>query len=114
MASTFYIAHHRLKPVMASEWWGKTGAPMSAETVFAQNVKTTMEKGFFNYAFMPMNSECSIYCAWKAKEGISNSQFQDFIDGPYGMNWGLVALNNNAMKIDLILTERQTPYERKF
>ena len=30
------------------------------------------------------------------------------------MNWGLVALNNNAMKIDLILTERQTPYERKF
>ncbi len=55
MASTFYIAHHRLKPGMASEWWGKTGAPMSDETVFAQNVKTTMEKGFFNHAFMQMN-----------------------------------------------------------
>ncbi len=63
---------------------------------------------------MPMNSESPIYCVWEAKEGISDSQFQDFIDGPYGVNWGLVALNNNVMKIDLSLTGGQTPYERKF
>jgi len=47
MASTFQIVHHHLKPGMAGEWWSKTGAPMNEETVFAQNVKTTMEKGFF-------------------------------------------------------------------
>ena len=87
---------------------------MSDETVFAQNIKTTMKKGFLNHAFMPMNSESPIYCVWEAKEGISDSQFQDFIDGPYGVNWGLVALNNNVMKIDLSLTGGQTPYERKF
>ena len=52
MASTFYIVHHHLKPEIAGEWWGKTGTPMSDETVFAQNIKTTMEKGFFNHAFM--------------------------------------------------------------
>jgi hypothetical protein len=114
MASIFYIVHHYLKPRMAGEWWGKTDAPMSDETVFAQNIKTTMEKSFFNHAFMPINSEGPIYCVWEAKEGISDSQFQDFIDGPYGVNWGLVALNNNAMKIDLALTGGQTPYERKF
>ena len=62
---------------------------------------------------MPMNPEGPIYCVWEAKEGISDSQFQDFIDGPYGMNWSLVALNNNAMKIDLALTGGQAPYERK-
>ena len=49
MASIFYIVHHHLKPGMAGEWLGKTGAPMSDETVFAQNIKTTMEKGFFNH-----------------------------------------------------------------
>ena len=66
--------------------------------MLTQNIKTTMEKGFFNHAFMPMNSEGPIYCVWEAKEGISDSQFQDFIDGPYGVNWALVALTTMPWK----------------
>ena len=41
-------------------------------------------------------------------------EFQDFIDGPDGVNFGLVALNNNVMQLNLELTGGQTPYERKF
>lgn len=63
---------------------------------------------------MPMAAEGPIYCVWEAKEGISDSEFQDFINGPDGVNWGLVALNNNVMKLDLALTGGQTPYESKF
>ena len=114
MASSFYIVNHHFKPGMAAEWWSKTGALMSDEAAFAENTKSTMEKGFFNHSFMPMAAEGPIYCVWEAKEGISDSEFQDFIDGPDGVNWGLVALNNNVMKLDLALTAGQTPYESKF
>ena len=76
---------------------------------FSENVKNTMEKGFFNLSFMPMAAEGPICCVWEAQEGISDSEFQDFIDGPDGVNWGLVALNNNVMKLDLALTGGQTP-----
>jgi hypothetical protein len=114
MASSFYIVNHHFKPGMAGEWWGKTGALMSDEAAFAENIKSTMDKGFFNHSFMPMAAEGPIYCVWEAKEGISDSEFQDFIDGPDGVNWGLVALNNNVMKLDLALTGGQTPYECKF
>ena len=46
MASSFYIVNHHFKPGMAAEWWGKTGALMSDEAAFAENIKSTMEKGF--------------------------------------------------------------------
>ena len=63
---------------------------------------------------MPMAAEGPIYSVWEAKEGILDPEFKDFIDGPDGVNWGLVALNNNVMKLDLALTGGQTPYESKF
>ena len=113
MASSFYIVNHHLKPGMAAEWWGKLGAHMGDEVAFAENVKSNMNKGFFNHSFMPMSQEGPIYCVWEAKEGISDSDFQDFIDGPDGVNFGLIALNNNVMKLDLALTGGQTPYENK-
>ena len=86
---------------------------MGDEAAFVENGKSTMDKGFFNHTFMPMVAEGPIYCVWEAKEGISDSEFQDFIDGPDGVNFGLVALNNNVMKLDLALTGGQTPYESK-
>ena len=62
---------------------------------------------------MPVAQDGPMYCIWEAKEGISESQFQDFIDGPMGPNFGIGAMNNNISKIDLELTGGQAPYERK-
>ena len=76
--------------------------------------KSVMEKGFFNHSFMPMGPDGPMYFVWEVKDGISASEFQDFIDGPDGVNFGLVALNNNVMQLNLELTGGQTPYERKF
>ena len=63
---------------------------------------------------MPRSPKGPVYCVWETKEGISDSEFQDFINGPNSVNFGLVALNNNVMKLDLALTGGQTPYENKF
>ena len=58
--------------------------------------------------------EGPMYCVWEVKDGISESDFQEFIDGPEGVNMGMKSINNNLLKIDLELTGGQTPYERKF
>ena len=65
---------------------------------------------------MPMGADGPKYCVWKVKvkDGISASEFQDCIDGPDKVNFGLVALNNNVMQLNLELTCGQTPYDRKF
>ena len=55
-----------------------------------------------------------MYCVWEVKDGISESEFQDFIDGPDGVNMGMKSLNNNVMKVNLELISGVPPYERKF
>ena len=71
-------------------------------------------KGFYNHLFMPVTQEGPMYCVWEVKDGISESDFQEFIDGPEGVNMRMKSINNNLLKIDLELTGGQTPYERKF
>ena len=93
MASQFYIVHHHFKPGMAENWLGK---------------------GFYNHSFMPVTQEGPMYCVWEVKDGISESDFQEYIYGPEGVNMGMNSINNNLLKIDLELTGGQTPYERKF
>ena len=39
-------------------------------------------KGFYNHSFMPVTQEGPMYCVWEVKDGISESDFQEFIDGP--------------------------------
>ena len=112
MTSQFYLVHHHIKPNMSEAWWGKVGGQTEEDS--KQNDKSMMEKGFFNHSFMPMGPDGPMYCVWEVKEGIPASDFQDFIDGPDGVNFGLVALNNNVMQLNLELTGGQTPYERKF
>ena len=48
------------------------------------------------------------------KKGVASSELQDLIDGTDGVNWGLVALNDNAMKLDLALTHGQVPCDGKY
>ena len=62
---------------------------------------------------MPVAQEGPMFCVWEAKEWISEADFQDFIDGPMGPNWGMSVLNNNISKINLELTGGQALYERK-
>ena len=114
MASEFYVVHHHFKPNMAGPWWEKVGALLGDGVAFEENVKLQMDSGFFNHSFMPTSQTGPIYCVWEAKDGKTEADLQEFIDGPDGVNFGLSAMNNNIMKLDLELTGGQTPYERKF
>ena len=53
------------------------------------------------------------YCIWEVREGISAEQFQEFIDGPNGVNFGLGAWMNICREINLELAGTP-PYPRNF
>ena len=57
-------------------------------------VETNKENGFFNHSVNVVNSDGSIYCIWKQKEGINSQEFLECIDGPTGPGFGLNALLN--------------------
>ena len=97
---------------MASPWLGEMGK--FDEATNEKMTQNWLGKGFYNHSFMPVNQEGPMDCVWEVKDGISESDFQEFIDGPEGVNMGMKSINNNLLKIDLELTGGQTPYERKF
>ena len=66
---------------------------------------------------MPTSKEGQMYCIWEAKENVSDSEFQNFIDGPNAI--GVLQdldhpLNNHCQKIDHDLIGGEVPYPRKF
>ena len=113
MASQFFHVHHYIKPGMASQWWEKVGGLMSDQSAMGKYVQDCMDLGFFNHSFMPVAQEGPMFCIWEAKEGVTEAEFQEFIDGPLGPDFGTGAINNSISKIDLELTGGQAPYERK-
>ncbi len=112
MTSQFYLLHHHFKLGMAAPLWGEMGKlDDAANEKMAEN---WLGKGFYNHSFMPVTQEGPKYCVWEVKDGIFESAFQEFIDGPEGVNMRMKSINNNLLKIDLELTGGQTRYERKF
>ena len=67
---------------------------------------------------MSISKEGPMFFIWEAKEGASDSEFQNFIDGPnnaIGVNVGLDhPLNNHCQKIDHDLIGGEGPYPRRF
>ena len=56
-----------------------------------------------------------MYCVWEVKDGVSATNFQDYLDSPGGVeSTGCKTINNVVMKVDLELTGGVPPYERKF
>ena len=66
-------------------------------------VAKNLEAGFYNHCFCPIGPEGPAYCIWEVREGISAEEFQEFIDGPNGVNFGLGAWLNICREINLEL-----------
>ena len=60
-----------------SRWW------------LGRAVAKNLEAGFYNHAFCPIGPEGPAFCIWEVREGITVEEFQEFIDGPNGVNFGL-------------------------
>ena len=64
--------------------------------------KIRAKAGVSCHTFMPTAKEGPMFCVWEAKEGVSDSDFQNFIDGPdaIGVHMGLdQPLHNHCQKI---------------
>jgi len=68
----------------------------------------------FSRSFNPISPQGPVFCVWEAKAGISDEEFQTFIDGPDGPNFGLNAFNNQCNPVNTALTGGATPYPPKF
>ena len=71
-----------------------------------------LEAGYYNYSFNPVGLEGPA-CIWEVREGISDAEFQAFIDGPNGPDLETGALLNICREINVELAGN-TPYPRKF
>ena len=67
--------------------------------------------GIDNNAFCPVGPEGPAFCLWEVREGITAEEFQAFIDGPNGVNFGLGALMNICKEIN-VEDERKSPVSK--
>ena len=110
MASTFYIVHHEFKAGASSKWWETAYAAMAPGGGWEEAVVVNKEEGGFNHSVNAVTSDGHIYCIWETKEGITAEEFQEFIDGPTGPDFGLNALMNLCKPIDVSLMNGQRHY----
>ena len=113
MASKFFHVHHEFRAGQAQQWWETAQAAMSPGGGWDEAVANNLEAGFFNHAFCPIGPEGPAYCIWEVREGITDVEFQEFIDGPNGVNFGLAAWMNICKEINTELAGTP-PFPRKF
>ena len=113
MASTFFHVHHEFRAGAAQAWWEAAQAAMAPGGGGDEAVAKNLEAGFYNHSFCPVGPEGPAFCIWEVRDGISDAEFQAFIDGPNGPDFGLGALLNICREINLELAGN-TPYPRKF
>ena len=113
MASKFFHVQHEFRAGKAEQWWEAAQAAMAPGGGWDEAVAKNLEAGFYNHSFCPIGPEGPAFCIWEVREGISAEQFQDFIDGPMGVNFGLDAWMNICREINIDLAGTP-PYPRKF
>ena len=113
MASKFFHVHHEFRAGKAQQWWETAQAAMAPGGGWDDAVTRNLEAGFYNHCFCPIAPQGPAYCIWEVREGITAEQFQEFIDGPNGVNFGLGAWMNICREINLELAGNP-PYPRKF
>ena len=113
MASKFFHVQHEFRPGRSKQWWTTAQAAMSPGGGWDDAVAENLKAGFYNHSFNPISEEGPAFCIWEVREGITAEQFQEFIDGPKGPDFGLGAMMNICKEINVELAQN-TPYPRKF
>ena len=113
MASKFFHFQHEFRIGKSETWWETAQLAMAPGGGWDEAVAKNLEAGFFNHSFCPIGPEGPAFCIWEVREGISAEEFQEFIDGPMGVNFGLGAWMNICREIDVELAGN-APYPRKF
>ena len=113
MSSKFFHVHHEFRAGKAQQWWETAQAAMAPGGGWDEAVAKNLEAGFYNHSFCPIGPEGPAFCIWEVREGITAEEFQEFIDGPNGVNFGLGAWMNICREINVEMAGTP-PYPRKF
>ena len=113
MASKFFHVQHEFRAGTSQTWWEAAQAAMAPGGGWDDAVAKNLEAGFYNHAFCPIGPDGPAFCIWEVREDISLEDFQAFIDGPMGVNFGLNAWMNICREINIELAGNP-PYPRKF
>ena len=113
MASKFFHVHHEFRAGKAQQWWDAAQKAMAPGGDWDDAVANNLKAGFYNHCFCPIGPEGPAFCIWEVRVGTTAQQFQDFIDGPNGVNFGLGAWMNICKEINVELAGNP-PYPRKF
>ena len=113
MASKFFLVHHEFRLGKAQQWWQTAQTLRAPGGGWDEAVQANLEAGYYNHCFNPISPEGPAYCIWEVREDISAEQFQQFIDGPNGPDFGTGALMNICHQINLELAG-EPPYPPKF
>ena len=114
MASKFYLVQHEFRAGQSKVWWEPVRKALAPGGGWDEAVAKNLEAGFYNHSANGIAEEGPVYCIWETREEITAEQFQEFIDGPNGPDFGLGALMNICKQINPELMGGATPYERKF
>ena len=109
MASKFFHVHHEFRAGKAQQWWETAQTAMAPGGGWDEEVAKNLQAGFYNHSFCPIGPEGPAFCIWEVREGITAEEFQEFIDGPNGMNFGLGAWMNICKEINLSLIHISEP-----
>ncbi|QNJ29266.1 hypothetical protein [Synechococcus sp. A15-24] len=113
MASRFFHVQHEFRAGTAQQWFETVQKALAPGGGWDDAVTRNLEAGFYNHSFNPVGLEGPAFCIWEVREGISDVEFQAFIDGPNGPDMGTGALLNICREINIELSGN-TPYPRKF
>ena len=113
MASNFFQVHHEFRAGQSQLWWETAQLAMAPSGGWGEEVANNLDAGFYSRPFCPIGSEGPAYCIWEVREGITAVEFQEFIDGPNGVSFGLRAWMNICKEIKVELAGNP-PYPSKF
>ena len=103
MALKFFHVHHEFRADQSQLWWEIAQAAMAPGGGWGEAVANILDAGYYNHSFCHFGPEGPAYCIWEVREGITAVEFQEFIDGPNGVNFGLQAWTNICKEINIEL-----------
>ena len=89
--------HHEFR-AETQQWWKTAQAAMAPGGGWDEAVAKNLEAGFYNHSFCPVGPEG--YLLHLGNRSYSG-EFQEFIDGPNGVNFGLGAWMNICREINV-------------
>ena len=113
MSSRFFHVQHEFRAGTSQKWFETVQKALAPGGGWDDAVTRNLEAGFYNHCFNPTGLEGPAFCIWEVRDGISDVEFQAFIDGPNGPDMGTGALLNICREINVELAGT-TPYPRKF